>query len=157
MKYTVSIDLDLPRDEVVRLFDSTDNLYKWQRGLLSFEPISGAPGQPGAKSKLKFQMGKRQIEMIETITARNLPEQFDGTYEAPGIFNIISNRFVVLGSNQTRWESENEFQFRGMMRLMGFLMKGAFPKQSLKYMEDFKAFAERGIDVRDGEARGKNG
>ena len=35
------------------------------------------------------------------------------------------------------------------MKLMGVLMKGAFPKQSLAYMQDFKAFAEQGKDVRE--------
>ena len=37
---------------------------------------------------------------------------------------------------------ENEFQFKGFMKLIGFFMPGAFEKQSFKYMKDFKAFAE---------------
>ena len=35
------------------------------------------------------------------------------------------------------------------MRLVGFFMAKEFPKQSLKYMHDFKAFAEEGTDVRE--------
>jgi hypothetical protein len=35
------------------------------------------------------------------------------------------------------------------MRLVGLLMPGAFRKQSLQHMRDFKAFAEHGTDVRD--------
>ena len=66
--YTTTITIDLPRDKVVALFDDPGNLPKWQRGLQSFEPLSGQPGQVGAKSKLVFQMGKRRMEMIETIT-----------------------------------------------------------------------------------------
>ncbi|WP_337251640.1 hypothetical protein [Maribacter halichondriae] len=43
---------------------------------------------------------------------------------------------------------ETDFQFEGfMMKTMGFLMPGAFKKQSKKYMEDFKAFAEEGVSV----------
>ena len=56
--YTVSIEIDMPRDEVVALFDNADNLFHWQNGLQSFEHVSGEPGQPGAKSKLVFQNGK---------------------------------------------------------------------------------------------------
>jgi uncharacterized membrane protein len=148
MKYTVQIDIDLPRDKVVELFDNTENLYKWQKGLQSFEHLSGEPGQPGATSRLKFKMGKRNIEMIETITLRELPDRFDGTYDTAGVFNIVKNTFQPLDDKRTRWLSENEFRFSGFMRIIGFLMKGAFPKQSLKYMQDFKAFAERGADVR---------
>jgi hypothetical protein len=35
------------------------------------------------------------------------------------------------------------------MRIIGLLMKRAFPKQSLKYLQDFKVFAEEGIEVND--------
>jgi len=33
------------------------------------------------------------------------------------------------------------------MKIVAFFMKGAFAKQSLKYIQDFKAFAEDGVDV----------
>jgi hypothetical protein len=151
MNYSISIDLDLPRERVIELFDSTDNLYKWQRGLQSFEPLEGEPGQPGAKSKMVFQMGKRRIEMVETITKRELPDAFEGTYDAEGVHNVVKNRFVELGADQTRWESEQEFQFKGFMKVIGFLMPGAFKKQSMVYAKDFKAFAEDGVDVRSAD------
>jgi hypothetical protein len=149
MKYTVETEINLPREEVIRLFDSQKNRRKWQEGLQSFEHLSGEPGQPGAKSRLVFQMGKRRIEMIETITARELPDRFGGTYDAKGVHNIVENRFIETGPDTTKWESENEFQFSGFMKLIGFFMAKAFPKQSLKYMHDFKAFAEEGKDVRE--------
>lgn len=113
------------------------------KGLQSFEHISGTPGQPGAKSKLKFKMGKREIEMIETITVRNLPAEFSGTYEAQGVFNIVKNKFVSLPDNKTNYISEQEFQFKGFMKLIAFLMPGAFKKQSMQYLTDFKNFAEK--------------
>jgi hypothetical protein len=149
MKYSISIDLDLPRARVIELFDCTENLYKWQRGLQSFEALDGDPGQPGARSKMVFQMGKRKIEMVETITKRDLPDAFDGTYDGQGVHNVVKNRFVELGPDKTRWESDQEFQFKGFMKLIGFFMPGAFKKQSLKYAQDFKAFAEDGVDVRN--------
>lgn len=58
------------------------------------------------------------------------------------------NSFEVINDHTTKWISESEFQFSGfMMKLMGFLMPGAFKKQSIKYLGDFKAFAEKGISV----------
>jgi hypothetical protein len=94
-------------------------------------------------------MGKRTIEMIETISIRNLPDEFSGTYDAKGVHNVVRNRFIEMGPDKTKLESENEFQFTGFMKLIGFFMRSAFPKQSLKYLKDFKAFAEEGKDVRD--------
>ena len=41
-----------------------------------------------------------------------------------------------------RYTTEQEFQFKGFMKIMAFLMPGAFKKQSMQYLKDFKAFAE---------------
>lgn len=142
MKYTAETEINLPVDKVIRLFDNPDNLKKWMKGLVSFEPVSGVPGQVGAKSKLRFKMGSRDIEMIETITVRNLPAEFSGTYEAKGVFNIVRNKFTDLGNGRTNYATEQEFQFSGFMKIIGWLMPGAFKKQSVKYLEDFKTFAE---------------
>lgn len=142
MKYNCDIEINLPRSRVIELFDSVENLYKWQPGLVSFEHIEGEPGQVGSKSKLNYKMGKRDIEMVETITVRNLPDEFSGTYEAKGVFNIVKNKFIEIDQNKTKWMTENEFQFSGFMKIMGLLMPGAFKKESMKYLRQFKDFAE---------------
>jgi uncharacterized membrane protein len=142
MKYTTEIEIEKPIEKVIELFDNADNLKKWMEGLQSFEHISGTPGQPGAKSRLFFKIGKREVEMIETITVRNLPDEFSGTYEAKGVFNIVKNRFEELSDTKTKYITENEFQFKGFMKIFAFLMPGAFKKQSYKYLELFKHFAE---------------
>ncbi len=64
MKYTVQIDIDLPREHVIELFEDPDNLVKWQKGLLSFEHLIGEPGQLGAKARLVFKFGNGKMEMI---------------------------------------------------------------------------------------------
>ncbi|HUM45393.1 MAG TPA: hypothetical protein PLD84_00600, partial [Chitinophagales bacterium] len=85
----------------------------------------------------------REMEMIETITVRNLPHEFSGTYEVNGVLNIVRNKFLPVGNNKTKHISEQEFQFSGFMKVMGWLMPGVFKKQSMKYQQDFKTFAER--------------
>jgi uncharacterized protein YndB with AHSA1/START domain len=145
MKYTCEISIDRPVNEVIELFDNPDNMGEWMPGLLSFEPVSGTPGQPGARSKLRFKMGNREIEMLETITVRRLPDEFSGTYDAPGVHNIVKNSFYPTADGGTRWVTHNEFQFTSlMMKLMGFFMPGAFRKESEKHLESFKRFAEGG-------------
>ncbi len=142
MKYTSEVTINLPREKVIELFDSVENLKKWQPGLESFEAISGTPGQPGAKSRLVYDMNGRKIEMVETVTSRNLPDEFSGTYEADGVFNRIANRFYDV-NGKTRWVTENEFTFTTlMMKLMGLLMPFMFRRQTQKDMNRFKDFAE---------------
>ena len=142
MKYTQEIEIDLPRERVAALFMDTANLPKWQPGFVSMTPVSGEPGTEGAVSALVYKMGKREIEMTETILRWNPPEQFDGIYEAKGIKNWQYNRIEPVGDSKTKWISTSEFQFKGFMKLMALLMPGAFKKQSRKYLEQFKAFAE---------------
>ncbi|MBL0340161.1 MAG: SRPBCC family protein [Bacteroidetes bacterium] len=143
MKYTTQIVIKSPIATVVNLFDNPDNLKKWMKGLESFEHLNGVQGQPGAKSKLTFVIGKRKMEMIETITVRNLPQEFSGTYEANGVFNKISNKFIPISENSTQYISENDVQFSGVMKLFGWMMQGAFKKQTRTFLNDFKNFAEK--------------
>lgn len=142
MRYTTEVIINLPRARVIELFDDSENLKKWQPGLESFKHVSGTPGQPGAKSKLLYKTGKREIELIETITSRNLPDEFSGTYEASGVFNTLINRFYEDGPDKTRWVTDSEFKFSGLMMIMTLLMRGSFRKQTCKTMEGFKNFAE---------------
>jgi hypothetical protein len=143
MKYKIELDIALPRKRVVELFDNPENLKKWQKGLISFETVSGTAGEEGAKSLLKYKMGKREVEMTETIVKRNIPDEFSGIYEAKNVWNEVKNYFKEEGTDNTLWELETEFRFKGFMKVMATIMPGAFKKQSLKSMNDFKEFAEK--------------
>src|SRR5690606_23240431 len=142
VKYTNEIIIDLPRASVIELFENPENMKHCQPGFQNMERISGTPGKEGAKSRLEYKMGSREIEMIETITKNNLPDSFDGIYDAKGVHNLMFNRFIPFNENQTQWISETEFEFSGFMKLMGWFMPGMFKKQSQQYLDKFKAFAE---------------
>ena len=148
MKYQLEIDINLPRDRVIELFNNVDNLYHWQPDLIAFEHISGEPGQKGAKSKMRYKMGKRECEMVETITVSEFPNEFSGTYAADGCWNEVKNYFSEVDENTTRWVSENQFKMGLLLRIMALFMPGMFKKQSWKYMEQFKAFAETNSEVK---------
>ncbi|MEZ4804664.1 MAG: SRPBCC family protein [Bacteroidia bacterium] len=142
MKYSVEIEIEKPIAEVVKLYENPDNLDKWMKGLQSMTPISGEPGAKGSKTKFKFLMGKREIEMTETILENNLPQLFSCSYQADNVFNIVNTSFHAISENKTRCTNNSEFQFKGFMKLIAFLMPSAFKKQSLTYLQDFKKFAE---------------
>lgn len=142
MKYTVEIDINKPIDEIVELFNNTEHYFKWMQGLQSIEPLSGELGAVGSKSVYKFKMDKREIEMTETIIENNLPEAFITSYEAKGVYNIVSNGFKKIDEQNTKYISKQEFRFKGFMKIIGFLMPGSFKKQSMTYLKAFKQFAE---------------
>lgn len=147
--YTLSVEIELPRAKVVELFDNPDNMFHWQTGLQDFKHVSGDPGQNGAVSLLTFKSGRNIIELTETITSQNLPDEFSGTYSWSSGSNTLVNRFVEVGPNRTRWESTCAYSMKSLpMKVMGFLLPGMFKKQNLMFMENFKAFAESGASVK---------
>ncbi|WP_026208519.1 SRPBCC family protein [Catelliglobosispora koreensis] len=163
MKYTVSIEIALPRERVAQLLADPARMPKWLRGLVLHEPLSGVHGQVGTKSRVVLQMGQQKIEATETITRREpadlnaIPKEsvvvFEREIVSDGMWNAARERLTEAGPETTLWVSENEFRFSSMlMRLVGLLMPGAFRKQSLQHMMDFKAFAEQGKDVREADA-----
>ena len=163
MKYTVSIEIALPRERVAQMLADPEHMPKWLRGLVVHEPLSGEHGQVGTTSRVVLQTGQQQIEATETITRREpvdlhgIPSDsvvhFEREIVAKGMWSAARERLTEAGPEATLWESENEYRFSGvMMRLVGLLMPGAFRKQSQRHMQDFKAFAEQGTDVR--EAKG---
>jgi hypothetical protein len=170
MKYTVSIEIDLPLESVAQLLADPAHIPKWLRGVVLHEPLSGTHGHVGTMSRVVMQMGEQTFEAIETITRREpadldaIPKgsvvHFEREIAAKGMWNAARERLTEASPNTTLWVSENEYRFSSLLlRLMVLLMPGSFRKQllkqllnqSLQHMQDFKAFAEHGKDVRDNQ------
>lgn len=149
MKFFQEILIDLPREDVIAKMQEPSNYKFWQRGFISYTHLSGIPGKEGSKSRLLFKMGKREIEMTETIILKVIPKKLYASYVAKGVFNTQKNHFEKIAENKTRWIADIDFQFSGFMRIIGLLNPGAFKKQSQQYMRDFKDFAETGKTVLD--------
>lgn len=161
MKYTNSIEIALPRQKVVDLISDPAQMPKWLRGLVLHEPVNGVHGQLGTTSRVVFQMGKQSMEATETITRvepanlhaipSSVVVHYDREIVGGGMWQAQRDRIIDAGPNTTLWESDSEFRFDGLlMQLMGRLMPGTFRKQSRQHMQDFKAFAEHGMDVSHG-------
>ena len=150
MHYVIETEINQPRDKVVELFDNPDNLAFWQPGFVSFTHESGEAGTPGAKSRIKYRHGNREFEMLETVTVRNLPEEFSGEFEVPGMFTVeIKNFFRELGPGKTMLRAEDTVKWTGwLMKIMSVIMGPCTKRESKKFMDNFKAFAETGADVR---------
>src|SRR5690606_6891441 len=126
------IDIDKPIDEVVALYSNPDHMKAWMDGLQSFEMLTGEPGQPGSTNRFVFLMRGKEMEMIETIITANWPEEFRVRYDAKGVVNYVTSRFERLSDTRTRCYNEQDFEFRGFMKFIAWLMPGAFKKQSMK-------------------------
>jgi hypothetical protein len=57
-------------------------------------------------------------------------------------YNEVEMKFEKIDDNTTRQINHSYFEMKGFMKLMGFLFKGMFKKQSMKYLDGFKAYVE---------------
>ena len=80
--------------------------------------------------------------MIEEIITNNLPDEKKVTYTADAVYNIVTNKLIKVSDNKTKFINEQEFEFKGYMKVMGFFMPSAFKQQSRIYLENFKNFVE---------------
>ena len=142
MNYTCEILINLPRQAVIELFDNSDNLKKWQAGLLDLTHLEGKPGEVGARTELVYKSRKGELVITETVTTRKLPEQFHMSYRSRGVYNEVENWFTEKEPGLTLWRSKNFFRFRGIMMFMIPFMKQAFIHNTMLNMDRFKVFAE---------------
>jgi len=143
VKFKLELPLDKSRAEVWKAFDNPENMKKWQTTLISFERVSGTPGQPGAVSKLMFEENGRTFSLTERVTYRAELNRLDGVYENNFADNIVRNTFIEQGKDQTLWVLETEFAFKTLlMRILGPLLKNNFVARTQRDMERFKGMVE---------------
>jgi len=147
IKYTEEIEINSNIDSLIVLFDNPYNMKEYMEGIESYTVLSGNIREVGAKAELvvafiEKDVVNRRIVMIEEIITNNLPKEKKVTYTADGVYNIVTNRFEKVSENKTKFINEQEFEFKGYMKIISFFIPSAFKKQSRIYLEDFKEFAE---------------
>ena len=80
--------------------------------------------------------------MTEVVIVNNLPTEKKVTYSTDGVYNIVTNKLEVITLNKTRLINNQDFEFKGYMKIISFFMPSAFKKQSRIILESFKNFAE---------------
>lgn len=145
MKFKASIDIDQPQQLVADLFANPEHLGEYQDGFIKKELINGKAGEEGAVSKMYYKFGKGQMEITETVVSNQLPNSFEGHYHHKHMDNTLITTFTALSDTQTRYEAKGEYTRISwvMPKLMAILFPGMFRKQVYKWMENFKAFAEK--------------
>ena len=142
MKYTVSNVINRPLHEVVDRFKEPEGALQWMEGLQRIERVSGEPLAVGSKSNFYSLHKNKEFKIAETVLEQRLPEMVKFGYESPMGYNEVELRFEAIDENSVKQINTSYFQTKGFMKVMGFLFKGMFKKQSLKYMDGFKAYVE---------------
>ncbi len=149
MKIKTEITIDADRDTVWREFDDSDNLPKWQPTLKSFTHKSGTPGEPGAVSEVVYDENGRDVVMTETLTEKRVPDFMAGTYDSAWSTAVIVNHFESVGEGQTRWAFYANHRFKGVFKIIGWLLRRPIVSRTEDYMRRFKLLVETAVASAD--------
>jgi uncharacterized protein YndB with AHSA1/START domain len=143
LRFKIELAINKSRSEVWKAFDNPENMKKWQKTLVSFEPVSGIPGQPGAVAKWLYKSKDREYSLTEKVLSRDEPNRFESVFENEFASNTVNNVFVEQGKDQTLWKAETKYKFKTLvMKILGPLLKKNYVTRSQRDMERFKDMVE---------------
>ncbi len=143
MKYTLSNTINGSLAEVVQKFTEPNGAIHWMEGLQKIERFSETPYEVGAKSNFHFIHRDKEMQISETILEQNLPGQIKFGFQSSMGYNEVEMLFEQLPDSRVKQTNNTYFELTGLIKVFGFLMKGMFKKQSLKYMTAFKEYVEQ--------------
>lgn len=142
MRFSISIDIARPREQVWRLFTDGARLHEWQETLKSFDVVSGEPGRVGSVTRFTYHEGGRDVEMLETIIEREEGVSFVQRLEAQMMASTMRNGFSSPRADTTRWTLDCDIGFRGLWQVLGVLMRPLLVRKTRTDMERFRRLAE---------------
>ena len=147
IKYAETIEIEKPIKLVNELFEDIYTMKEYMPGTKDIVLIDGIEGTDGAKYKIIWEMGEESMEMNATLKHNNLPDSLTMWYEMPGVLNIMTQKHEKISSEKTLIINEQEFQFKGIPKIIAFFEPEgfnieAFKQQSKIYLEAFKQFVE---------------
>ncbi len=142
MKYTLTNTIDSSLSNIVQKMSNPEGVKQWTEGLQAVEQVSGKYCDVGSKRNLHYLFKDKEMIITETILDQNLPTQIRFAYDSKMGKNIVELLFEQLPGNQVKQTSHTTMELKGAMKLLGFIFKPMFKKQSRKYMTAFKKYAE---------------
>jgi len=145
VKSIVDLEINVPQQELFKLFADPRNNPKWMHDLDRYEPVSGEEGMPGSIYRLVPKKGN--MVFLATVLDRNPPNELRLNLEASVANVAIAASLIALSPTKTRLISEEVFTLKGFLnRLLGPLFaRNAMKTAHRNHMVDLKSFAEESI------------
>ena len=143
---TMQLEINAPVNKVFDLFIDKSKFPDWKIGFVSYEQVSGAPGEVGAVARLNY----KRYAMIETVRRKDKPNLYIAAYEylqngKTMMEHEAVNTFTAISDNKTLVEVTSEIKkVNGFFnKLFVSLMAKAGEKQFRDQLKLFKELAEK--------------
>ncbi|MDX1471251.1 MAG: hypothetical protein R3213_07125, partial [Flavobacteriaceae bacterium] len=100
--------MKIPLKDFVEIYRDRSFYKEWHPNLVSIAQLSGRQDAFGSKMILTYKMGRKKLEMIETVDENELPHKFYATYYTDGLDLKQQNHFVETPEGFTQWTQKNE-------------------------------------------------
>lgn len=132
-----NVEIDRPLARVMELMADAANSKKWMHDLESY-----VPAKNGHNAQLSFKNGA--VSMIFTLSPlpSGEPNELHSKLEGKNMTINTVAYFRSISPQKTALRFEQDFEFRGLGKIMGLVARPAIEKQQNKHMQDFKSFAE---------------
>lgn len=146
MKSKTEVLIQAPRDKVLEMWQSFEDQKKWQKGLESLELRNGKPGYIGTQTYYTYKMGRKRLDMQETLIHNNLPSEYQVLQEADYVISRHKYYITEPEPGKTLWTTISETRFQSLgLRFMAWLSPGLFEKEQQKTLEAFRDYVEQNL------------
>lgn len=129
---------------VWRVFDDPKNTPRWQPALKSQTHVAGPPGEVGAVYELVYDHNGRELKTVTTLTEKREFEVMAVAIDSDSSLAKVVNRFEPTGDNQTRWDLDIEYRFKGLYKIVAIFFRRSMHARADDEMRNFKQFIECG-------------
>ena len=137
MKSTYHVDIDAPPAKVFRVLDDPDNIVKWSAGVVENEQLQEREEKVGSTFRQVYSEKGREMEFQGVVTRYEKDRALGVHLEGSG-FNLDVDYTLEAQGQGTRLVQDSEVQFKGLWKIMGFLMAPFLKKAGCAQLtEDF--------------------
>ena len=105
-KYSVSVEVDVPIEEVWEVYMDESRMDEWLTGFRSMETIEGEPLTVGSKHRLVFEERGKEVVLVETVRVIDPPREFAFDLEHELMNSTMSVTLESIGDDKTRLISQ---------------------------------------------------
>jgi hypothetical protein len=143
MKNKAEVVIHAPREKVLELWQSFEDQKKWQKGLESLELRNGKPGYIGTQTHYSYKMGRRRLNLQETLIQNNLPTEYQVLQESDDVVSRQKHYITEQEPGKTLWTTVSDTRFQSLgLKVISWLSPGLFQKEQQRTLEAFKAYVE---------------
>lgn len=145
MKQTHHIDIQAPPEKVFRVLDDPEKIIEWSAGVVENENLTETEGKVGSTFRQVYEERGRRMEFQGVVTRYEQDHAIGVHLEGSG-FNLDVDYSLQPIESGTRLVQDSEVHFKGLWKVMAFVMTPFMKKAGCKQLEEdfgrLKAMAE---------------